>query len=720
MNTKNVLVVALCLCSSFFIQFSVQAQTTIWGFGSSNGQAAGEFQNNFIPVTTAGNYSLTDWTARSISHSNSTVIPGAAFWTRSTTGISQGGFAVSIPTIGSFTASNGSAIFDSDFMDNGGDPNSPGSGAAPAAQRGELISPRMDLSAAANSAIVLAFHSYYRYSTLNELSVAISSDDGLTWTTIDVQALQTTAPDVLREGRVRISLPDFTTGVLNLSQCRLKFTFDGDLYFWMLDDVAVQVAPNYDIAIGTPDPNAFNLFAVGNLIRMGGNAYQAYENIDFANPLTWSWGAKVVNRGARNLPPSLRPRLYCSVSAKDLATGIVTPTIYQDSIIATDTLFAMDTDGIPIEKDMTAANITFLQSQLDQTRIEYTVRYWAAQDGIDGNGFNDTTEHSFIVGRDDAGVKYLSKAGLAPDGRVTARTYLFPTGGPYAAYEFGSVYYFPFGSVEDLKIDSIDFRYYLSNDFSGASTQTIYAKVYEYRDGVGGNPADGRIQDTELSAVIIALETLTGLSTSINTVNGHLLTFDNPVNIISGGLSPTLSDNTFYYVSVLVQPDLAGGNSSFDFDDVPLHGVDGINYAMNMGKTTSTAPFAPSTIFLTDPSGVRSGFAGYAGYSDVPSIGIFFSTDILSTNKLKSQLQGTLQLYPNPAQEQLQVEVVLSNPTDVQYIITDVTGRVVYLDNSTNISQEVATIDVSNLISGVYMITIRADEGVLVKRFVKQ
>lgn len=729
MNKKNVLVAALCLFSALLVTLPSQAQTIVWGHNAATGQAEGEFQNAFVQSTTPSNYSLTQWTALSISHSGGTVVPGAAFWARTTTGVSQGAFAAGTPPLASPTAANGAAIFDSGFLDNNGNAATQGGGTAPAVQRGELISPAIDLSTAADSALVLSFHSHYRYFALTELSVSLSTDNGVTWTTsADIAAVQPTAANTRVENRVRVLLADFTTGVSNLSQCRVKFTFEGDYYFAMIDDISFEMAPEYDIAIGVADPAATSFFAVGNVIRMGGNAYQSYHNLELSNPVGWSWGAKVINRGARDLPTANRPRLYCSISATDQLTGAITPNVYVDSIIYADSIFAEDGDGVAIERDMVSADMDFLRNQSQGSTVRYNVTYWAAHDGSDGSSSNDTIAYSFVISRDTLNPtsvryedQYISKARLAAaDGRVFASTPVFPGGGPHSSFEYGSVYYFPYGGTDNITIDSIDFRYFLTNGFSGAATQTIFANVYEYNDGMNGGVADGAITGDELTLIGLGTSVLSNLGTTVGAGAFHVTQFPTLVDAATGTPMGALSDG-FYYISVQISPSLTGGVATFGSNDVPLHGIDGLNYAMNIGKGTSAAPYAPSTMRVIDAAGAESWFGGFTGFDQVPSIGIFCSIDgYINTTTIAPSFAGTLAVYPNPTTDVLQVELQLEQTSTVQYIITDIAGRVVYYDVSDKVSQEVATIDVSRLADGVYMITTQTEQGVMTKRFVKQ
>tara|TARA_B100000809_G_C15068048_1_gene504913 strand:- start:249 stop:728 length:480 start_codon:yes stop_codon:yes gene_type:complete len=156
---KIVLIVGALISSSLFAQVAEQAlkelnsQTNhsisnvssvnskksgaaIWGVGTPSGSAEGEFSTNFTQSTVEGSYSTTVWTALAVSESAGSVLLGNAYWARTLTGVSQGAYAVGMDTAASLSAANGLALFDSDFMDNGGNFWDSGLGSSPAIHRG--------------------------------------------------------------------------------------------------------------------------------------------------------------------------------------------------------------------------------------------------------------------------------------------------------------------------------------------------------------------------------------------------------------------------------------------------------------------------------------------------------------------------------------------------------------------------------------------------------
>lgn len=698
------------------------AQTKLWGVGATYGQAEGEFQTNFVQATTAGNYSTSQWTALSINENSGAVTPGSAFWTRSLTGRSQGGYAGSMPVASSPSQANGLAIFDSNFLDDNGTAGAGGTGTSPAHHKGELISPRIDLTGATDSALLVRFHSYNRLKSSADLSISFSVDDGTSWVkTYDIKTLQPAASSARIEGEVIALFPNVTAGIANLSQCRIKYTFDGRYYYAMIDDISIEMAPEYDLAIGLPDEDASTFFSIGNIVRIGNNAYNPLMNLDSNDLSEWLWGAKIVNNGWKTILPSDAPTIKCSIDYTNLTTNVQTTGVYLDTIIGgpNDSIRANDKNGIALVDYLREINFIMTHGA-----GRYDVKYWVEHNNPDGSSKNDTIEHYFIItDNTNSSSHYLSKARLAnSDGRVYARGNILSGNGPHTAFEYGSVFYFPAGMTDNISIDSVDFRFYVPNNFSGNTTQTLFANVYHYVDGSNGGSANGALVGDELTQISIATLTLTDIGTTLSKGDYHLGTFKNFSDASTGGPVQPFVDGGFYYISVLTKPSVSGGVATFGYNDVVIHGVDRLNYAMNIGTRTSTVPVSPSAIKRVDATGAEFWFSGFSGYEEVPSIGVHISANPTVSN-ISTVLESEntiLTLYPNPTDQRLNIDVEFDQPTDAQYIITDVSGRVVYLSKSAQVNAEVLTIDVSNLNTGVYFVTVETDTGVSTKRFVKQ
>ncbi|WP_395373423.1 hypothetical protein [Marinicella sp. W31] len=237
---RRLLISILLVC--FFVGGKVYSQN-IWGAEAATGQLAGQFDGNFIETGVADSYDPSSWTALSVFDSDGVVTPGSAYFTKSFTGETQGGFGGGTPILNSPSLNNGVAIFDSDFLDNAGNPSTQGGGSSPALHRGELISPRIDLQNYVGESLALKAYLGYRTFDGIELSIAFSVDDGVTWSQ-SVNISDSYAVNVIVD-------PDWFTmeipnsvfdGVVNLTQFRFKFNAQMNYYYFYVDDVTLMVS----------------------------------------------------------------------------------------------------------------------------------------------------------------------------------------------------------------------------------------------------------------------------------------------------------------------------------------------------------------------------------------------------------------------------------------------------------------------------------------------
>jgi len=149
--------------------------------------------------------------------------------------------------IASPTTANGFVIFDSDYLDNGGVPGAFGTGAAAAPHFATLATGNIDLST--NPSVELSFYQYYRRFAGGSTSsqeipatyLSFSSDGGTTWgdrITLNRDIFVNYAS--ANAEMITLNVSDYIGGS---STARIRFEFDGDYYFWMIDDIELNVAP---------------------------------------------------------------------------------------------------------------------------------------------------------------------------------------------------------------------------------------------------------------------------------------------------------------------------------------------------------------------------------------------------------------------------------------------------------------------------------------------
>jgi hypothetical protein len=688
---------------------ALQAQTKIWGVGATNGAAEGEFQNAFVDTTIVGSYAPNAWTALSI-YDTDTVFPGNAYWTRSTLGYSQGAYSGNTP-MQSPSQINGVAIFDSDYLDNNGVISAFGTGSAPSRHKGELISPRIDLSGYTDSSLMVQFFSFYRDYEIEELSISMSVDDGLTWSTsIDYRSLQ----DEQIPGFTRAYFPNFTTGISNLSNCRIRFVFEGAYYFVTLDDVSIEVAQNYDLAIARPNPNSPILAERGDYIKIGNNRYLACINLLAYDIQQWYFGLRAVNHGAKDLLPSDSARIRVQIDYTNSITGVITTNIYNDTILFTDTLLSSAQNSIFGYDNLKDINFIFIYG--DGT---YTAKYWVEHNQIDAYGDNDTIEHHFNNTEYNPWYNYLSKALISSDGKAAATSAIFPEEEDLLGYEYGSMYYFPRGNSDGIKIDSVDFRYQVPYNYTGDTTSSVFVSVYQFIDNA---PSDGFLSNTnELLHVGLGVMNLTGLGTTTALNQYGFARVTSLVDAATGNPMGDLVDNGYYVITIQQAPFLTGNNVLLDSTKQVWFGVDEYNYAQNMALTSASNIIPHSFITMARDSSQNISISLEEDRLNmVPSIGIHLSGNFLAhgTTSTPSNASIALDVYPNPTQDFVLAQANFETTESIQYILTDVSGRIIQIKNKKDAGLP-QRFNLKKLPAGIYFISAKNKKEEATTTFIK-
>ncbi|MBK6392895.1 MAG: T9SS type A sorting domain-containing protein [Saprospiraceae bacterium] len=175
------------------------------------------------------------WTTKGISAPRDTF-----FWHPK--GISNGalsGFRIDAPT-----ADNGAMVFDADFLTTDGDTLKIPNGPPPYPNHeGELISPIINCSTF--NSVTLKF--FELFAGLNgSSSIAYSIDGGTTWSN-PIAVNEDVLPNQATPGGkfIKMELPQLA----NKAQARIKFTFDGDFYAWIIDDVQLLGRASVDLVV---------------------------------------------------------------------------------------------------------------------------------------------------------------------------------------------------------------------------------------------------------------------------------------------------------------------------------------------------------------------------------------------------------------------------------------------------------------------------------------
>ena len=132
--------------------------------------------------------------------------------------------------LSSATATNGYAGFDSDAFGTDGFP-----------ENADLISP--SFSCVGLASVGLEFTHYFRDGYGGAGEVSVSSDDGLTWTSV-----QTWGPASSANGAVEFL--DVSALLTGQATCKIKFNWQGDWsWWWFVDDIVVADLPSDEVAM---------------------------------------------------------------------------------------------------------------------------------------------------------------------------------------------------------------------------------------------------------------------------------------------------------------------------------------------------------------------------------------------------------------------------------------------------------------------------------------
>ena len=403
-----------------FLSLSVKAQdVTIWG---GPGDVNGEFANG-----------LNDWTTNFVT-------PNAnAIWVWDADGrMDQGSFWGDAGTLASPSISNGCAGFDSDYYDNNGDFGTLGSaafgsGPAPAPQEGHLISPVIDCSS--NNTVWLMFNQSHRNFQSNTfVDVSFNGGDSFDST----YHINSDVPVNRQQGISgnRVQMIDITSAAANQAEVVIRFRFDANYYYWMIDDVWLVEQPRYNVSIG--DYFFYPLLAKQTPVRE-----LKYDTMGFFT--------EIVNNGAEDATDIVTyvEILFDNGSSFDV--------VYEDSI-EYGNLASGAVDTVEFQN-------TFAPDLVVGT---YFVRYSVSDRGIDDfNSYDNSKSEEF----------YATNSTYAlHDETNPSQAFAVSTSEPYG---WGPIFRFWEENVDKFAIESLTFGASANGDMTGGTVEFYVLELKE-------------------------------------------------------------------------------------------------------------------------------------------------------------------------------------------------------------------------------------------------
>jgi Secretion system C-terminal sorting domain len=642
----------------FFFTFTLLngQNDTIWPTADINTIKASQF-----------NGGLNGWTTKGLVSSDPAK-KDSAVWVWTATGdADNGAFGSATQKIASPSVANGSVIFDSDFLDNGGVAGGIGKAPTSAAifHSGELVSPTINATGFSNFSI--QFNQYYRnfINFAGACFVTWSEDGGTTWkplikTNLGLAANTSTAANSTK----LISLP----GSVGTANFKVKFVFTGRYYFWILDDVILTTKKVKDLKVS---PDFYALPVSGTSVPKN-----QLEPLYFL--------ADVINDG--NVP---MPNVKLTTKVWRVVSGV-----------QTEVFTTTRSDYGTIKGDTSIENRILPDSLMPSVLTVGTYRgaYIVSSDSADNVRSNDSI--FFALNVTDSTFRKEQGAGFV--GAPPASEYA--AGAKDRDWQVAQSYYIVNGKKSTLKAVSA-----VLEVLPSMLGKTIFCGIYEFNDANG----DGDASLSERANIVAAGEytVLVSDTSAAASFGGRRFNiFD-----IASNKDFIPKDKTNYLVSVEFN-----SVSPTDVYRLGLNGRAGIDYAAAtyLYTTELKKPRFDQFVGIGDNgTNVWEGGA-YFGPSFNPAIRMILYPFLVDTKDILSD-KNKFEIYPNPANNSITLDIELENMTSVMLTrVLNLQGQVVMEKEVDNFKSGNVQLDVTNLVSGNYMVQIFSKDGTKTKQVV--
>ena len=585
----------------------------------------------------------------------------AATWRYEEDGISEGGFGDGITAGPSFC--NGAMGFNSDFLDNDGDPTldannnvvNAGNGPCAAPQIGELISPIIDISGSDVAGVSVEFFQAARTFTNTIYRVEYSIDGGENFLFAADVNTELLANEVSTEPKQTIPLPD----AAGSSQLVVRFTMLGNYYFWMIDDVKIvereannlrvnenffATAPNVRVPRSQIDPIHF----LADIQNIGATTQ---ENTTLNMTVTNDETGEVVFTDDLD---------YGSITADSIAENeLFASTFTPDDVVANYT-------GVYTVSSSTGEDVD-LSDNSRTINFSVTENEFANEDGTNLGNFGIPEEN------------------IAQTPTLSVGNYFYlPNGNGWKVSGFG----IGISNASDVGGLEVGVRMFRWTDIDADSDDSGFPEAApNEREFIGF--ADYEILGNELI-------------TDVNIIESEDI-FNQ-----DGDDAPILLDDDGHYLVMMTMDAEVRFAATLDLFDSYL--------AMNLATTQAGDPRywsffgASSDIFET----VYDAFVNV-----VPVVRMFIEPENASS-VVELSADNLVTVGPNPAKESVNIGMEFTKSFDqVNVMITDATGRVVLMNDLENIQSHQMRVDVSNLMAGVFFVNINTPDGVRTTKFIK-
>ena len=579
-----------------------------------------------------------------------------------TRGLISGGLTIESESGG------GGVKFDSDFLDNAGIEGNFGMGDAPAPHRGELISPSLDFSA--NSVVKMSYIQSYGYfqgpgeAPFDPASrIEVSNDGGATWTVFFVNE-DICTNSITDEGVTEVI--DISSVAAGEADVQVKFVFDGNYYYWMLDDVKFYEEVGVDISIlGFTRAKQFitpQVIAEKDSIDLEvlftNKGTQDSDSLQF---LAFIFSPQDAN-GDRE------------IIFRD--TGIFEGLAVGDTIIW-DYDVNFSTDGLDVGQYFVFYDISEVGDTLGEVVNQ--------DDNVEARSFNISENVlEFTSGGSGTGFSGSAISGLPED------------------FIFANIFNIGEGASSSLIIDSITFECFMPSSVDESlSPRSVLAFVIQFPDSVMvtgdilNGASDLNIDPAQTIDEMIAEGYAIGVGNRAFTPEdgtGGEFTLG-VVDFFEGEGEVTLEPGFTYMLAV-------------SYEGISNVIVQEVNCTHRLWHLSSIA-YYPS---LGNWIGL--------GEDQTPAIGARVRLGEMTTSVDELLPTESVQVFPNPTTDYLQLSVSLEERSDAMLYIADANGRLLSMRQFDQIDQLQERIDVQALPAGSYVLRLETSNGAATRSFI--
>ena len=568
-----------------------------------------------------------------------------------------GAFSSGGGLISSLSNCDGAMCFDADYYDNGGVAANAGAGPCPAPQSGTLESPSIDLSGfPLVKGVNLVFNQALRQFQ-STYFVDYSIDGGANWAIIPINTVAedpilyaVNGPHVNNIRRI------FLPGAAGQSQVKVRFRFEANYYYWIVDDVKITERESFNLKA-----NAFAAIAPNKL-------WQQDQLEPFGGLIDIS------NIGAQPMPNT-----SVSLDIKDATNAIIWSNELSYGTTAADSSY----ENNPMQGVFTHPN---------KNLTKYSGTYTVSGANPDFDITDNTQAFDWTV----------SDTTMSKENVLNVGSGVRPSTG--FNYTWGNIYHI----VNNKNNAGTPYRCnYVSVGISNPNTlegATMFVYLYKWNN----ENLDDVAQATERTTVGFAQFDFPA-GESANTL--YTLPISD-FNTFDPGV--VLEANTDYIVAVEYttppdKPDLEffiGSDGNIDYSaqtlrsTLPGFGPLRYNHVLDVGNS---GDYNAST------------FTG----GTTPIVRMHIVATIVSTKEPALDAASKLVVAPNPVKNDLNLKIdLVKEAKNATIEIMDINGKILSVRQLNNVKTSVEKFDVSNYANGSYILNFKSADGVRAVQFI--